>query len=312
MISLLLASLFTLIELNCENLFDTRHDSLKNDTEFLPEGSHHWTRTRYWHKLNDIGREIIALGDDSAGWRLPDVVAMCEVENDSVMYDLTKRSLLRKARYEYLMTDSPDERGIDVALMYNPVTFRPLSHHAIRIPLLPDMRPTRDILYVAGLAGETDTLHLFVVHAPSRMGGERASRPFRLQVTRLLIAAIDSIRTISREAHIILAGDFNDYADSPALDSLYIHDMHNVSATARGANGARGTYRFRGEWGSLDQIICSLSVAGKLANCHIGDLPFLLEEDEKYGGVHPRRTYLGPKYQRGFSDHLPLVARFKL
>ena len=184
MISLLLASLFTLIELNCENLFDTRHDSLKNDTEFLPEGSHHWTRTRYWHKLNDIGREIIALGDDSAGWRLPDVVAMCEVENDSVMYDLTKRSLLRKARYEYLMTDSPDERGIDVALMYNPVTFRPLSHHAIRIPLLPDMRPTRDILYVAGLAGEADTLHLFVVHAPSRMGGERASRPFRLQVVR--------------------------------------------------------------------------------------------------------------------------------
>lgn len=131
-------------------------------------------------------------------------------------------------------------------------------------------------------------------------------------MVRRLIAAIDSIRLLQLDAQIILAGDFNDYADSPALDSLYIHDMHNVSATARGANGARGTYRFRGEWGSLDQIICSLSVAGKLANCHIGDLPFLLEEDEKYGGVHPRRTYLGPKYQRGFSDHLPLVARFKL
>ena len=251
MISLLLASLFTLIELNCENLFDTRHDSLKNDTEFLPEGSHHWTRTRYWHKLNDIGREIIALGEDSAGWRLPDVVAMCEVENDSVMYDLTRRSLLRKARYEYLMTDSPDERGIDVALMYNPVTFRPLFHHALRVPLLPDMRPTRDILYVAGVAGTADTLHLLVVHAPSRMGGERASRPFRLQVARRLIAAIDSIRLLQPDAQILRAIS----TTMPVLPPSTVSTCTACTMfrprpeaptgpgalTASGANGARST-----------------------------------------------------------------------
>ena len=92
----LVISFFTFIELNCENLFDTQHDSLKNDIEFTPEGSYHWTKTRYWHKLNHISQELIALGEDSIqGWQLPDMVALCEVENDSVLRDLTKRSLLR-------------------------------------------------------------------------------------------------------------------------------------------------------------------------------------------------------------------------
>ncbi len=100
-LTLILSSLLTFVELNCENLFDTRHDSLKNDVEFLPEGSYHWTPYRYWHKVNHLG--------------LPDLVALCEVENDSVLFDLTKRSAIRTAGYEYVMTDSPDERGIDVA-----------------------------------------------------------------------------------------------------------------------------------------------------------------------------------------------------
>ena len=149
MISLgtLLVSVFTLVQLNCENLFDCRHDSLKNDQEFLPDAYRHWTPSRYWKKLNRIGQEIVACGGEGQQWKLPDVVALCEVENDSVLRDLTRRSLLRTARYEYVMTHSPDLRGIDVALLYSPFTFALIKSHTMRINPPTGMRPTRDILY---------------------------------------------------------------------------------------------------------------------------------------------------------------------
>ena len=304
-LTLILSSLLTFMELNCENLFDTRHDSLKNDLEFLPDGSYKWTPYRYWTKLNHLGQEIVAQSDP-----VPDFVAMCEVENDSVMFDLTKRSLLRNAGYDYVMTSSPDERGIDVALLYQPASFALLHSHSIRIKPLPDTRPTRDILYASGLIITGDTLHVFVVHAPSRRGGEQASRPYRLQVASQLAEAVDSVYAISRDAKIIIAGDFNDYADSPALQHLYEHHLINISADAKGSHGAKATYRWHGEWRSLDQIICSPSLAARKQSCVIGDLPFLLEDDEKYGGKKPYRTYLGPRYLGGYSDHLPLVVQF--
>lgn len=304
-LTLILSSLLTFMELNCENLFDTRHDSLKNDLEFLPDGSYKWTPYRYWAKLNHLGQEIVAQSDP-----VPDFVAMCEVENDSVMFDLTKRSLLRNAGYEYVMTSSPDERGIDVALLYQPASFALLHSHSIRIKPLPDTRPTRDILYASGLLITGDTLHVFVVHAPSRRGGEQASRPYRLLVASQLAEAVDSVYAISRDAKIIIAGDFNDYADSPALQYLYEHHLINMSADAQGSHGAKATYRWHGEWRSLDQILCSPSLAARKQSCVIGDLPFLLEDDEKYGGKTPYRTYLGPRYLGGYSDHLPLVVQF--
>ena len=304
-LTLILSSLLTFMELNCENLFDTRHDSLKNDLEFLPDGSYKWTPYRYWAKLNHLGQEIVAQSDP-----VPDFVAMCEVENDSVMFDLTKRSLLRNAGYEYVMTSSPDERGIDVALLYQPVSFALLHSHSIRIKPLPDTRSTRDILYASGLLITGDTLHVFVVHAPSRRGGEQVSRPYRLLVASQLAEAVDSVYAISRDAKIIIAGDFNDYADSPALQYLYEHHLINMSADAQGSHGAKATYRWHGEWRSLDQILCSPSLAARKQSSVIGDLPFLLEDDEKYGGKKPYRTYLGPRYLGGYSDHLPLVVQF--
>ena len=306
-LTLILSSLLTFMELNCENLFDTRHDSLKNDLEFLPDGSYKWTPYRYWAKLNHLGQEIVAQSDP-----VPDFVAMCEVENDSVMFDLTKRSLLRNAGYEYVMTSSPDERGIDVALLYQPASFALLHSHSIRIKPLPDTRPTRDILYASGLVITGDTLHIFVVHAPSRRGGEQVSRPYRLLVASQLVEAVDSVYAISRDAKIIIAGDFNDYADSPALQYLYEHHLINMSADAQGSHGAKATYRWHGDWRSLDQILFSPSLSRLKMSCQIGDLPFLLEDDEKYGGKKPFRTYLGPRYLGGYSDHLPLVAKFKI
>lgn len=312
--NLLLSGFLTLVELNCENLFDTQHDSLKNDIEFTPEGSYHWTRTRYWRKLNNISKEIIALGElnpkNESKWQLPSLVVLSEIENDTVMRDLTKRSLLRNAKYDYVMTNSPDVRGIDVALLYDPYTFISLNHHSIRVKPLKGMRPTRDILYVSGLVYGVDTLHVFCVHAPSRSGGERSSRPNRMQVERQLALAVDSISHISMNANILIAGDFNDYSGSTVIDSLCKHHLVNISSAAIGSNGSKGTYRYHGEWGSLDQIFCSNSLSLKLIDCFIGDLPFLLEDDNKYGGSHPKRCYLGPKYQNGYSDHLPLVAHF--
>lgn len=328
-LTLVLSSFFTFVELNCENLFDVVHDSLKNDVEFLPESSYHWTRTRYWRKLNHLSQEIIALGDlypssmdgmnDYASdkpmghdWHLPDLVALCEVENDSAMIALTKRSLLRKAGYEYVMTSSPDERGIDVALMYQPFSFRLLEYHSVRIKRLPDTRPTRDILYAKGMLVNDDTLHVFVVHAPSRRGGEQASRPYRLHVAEHLAHSVDSLYAIDDSSKIVIAGDFNDYDDSPALRYLENHHLINISKGIKGRNGAKGTYRYHGEWRSLDHILYSPRSAALKIACEIGDLPFLLEDDEKYGGKKPFRTYLGPKYLGGYSDHLPLVAWFEI
>jgi len=298
------ADALTFVELNCENLFDTRHDPSKQDEEFLPDGSRRWSRHRYWQKLNDVGRALVACADG-----LPDLVALCEVENDSVLHDLTRRSLLRGAGYQYLMTESPDVRGIDVALLYRPARFRPLCYDHIRVEPVKGMRPTRDILYVRGQTVTGDTLHLFVVHAPSRYGGERVSRPFRLQVASVLAAAIDALGT---GRSVIVAGDFNDYADSPALRMLCAHGLENISRRARGRMGrALATYRFKGLWRSIDHVLVTPPLAERIDTVYVNDADFLLDRDDTYGGWMPRRTFNGFRYLGGTSDHLPLVVRFK-
>lgn len=303
-LSLLLSSLLTLVELNCENLFDCRHDSLKQDTEWMPSSVRRWTPTRYWRKVNHIGQEILSCQEEG----IPDLVALVEVENDAVLSDLTRRSLLRGAGYQYLMTDSPDERGIDVALLYQPFKFRPLCYEMIRVEPLEDMRPTRDILYVQGEYISGDTLHVFVVHAPSRFGGERATRPYRQQVAECLTQAIQQLPD---NAKIIVTGDFNDEADSPALCYLADNGLHNITKDATGTHGAEATYRYEGQWQSIDHVFTTSSLLPFVEQAFINDAPFLLEEDKKYGGVKPLRTYIGMHYQQGFSDHLPLVVRFR-
>ena len=311
-LGVLLVSFFTLIQFNCENLFDCVDDPKKADEEFLPDAYRHWTKGRYWKKLNGIGQEIVACGGEGANWKLPDLVALCEVENDSVMRDLTKRSLLRTAGYEYVVTHSPDIRGINVALMYSPFTFRLLHYQSITVPLVKDMRPTRDILYVKGTVITGDTLHVFVLHAPSRSMGEANSRPYRVAVAKRLCSVTDSIRRVNAHAEIIVAGDFNDYGKAEALQRISENGLVDVTKDAKGKNGSKGTYRYHGEWGSLDHVFVSSTMAARWVESFIYDADFLLEDDEKYGGKHPKRTYLGPKYIGGYSDHLPLVVRFCL
>ena len=304
-IALLLVSWLTLVELNCENLFDCYHDSLKQDTEWLPASVRKWTPDRYWRKVNNIGQEILSCQEDG----FPDLVAFVEVENDSVLRDLTRRSLLRNAGYQYLMTQSPDVRGIDVALLYQPFSFRPICYDDLDVQPLEGMRPTRDILYVQGETMNGDTLHVFVVHAPSRYGGEKATRPNRRVVMERIVGAI---HLLPPDAKVIVAGDFNDYADSPSLLFLEGHGLHNVTKDVVGTHGAKGTYRYKGRWQSIDHVLVSTVLCDSVAQTFVHDAPFLLEEDKKYGGFKPFRTYNGYRYQRGFSDHLPLVVRFCL
>ena len=307
-LSLLLSGFLTFVELNCENMFDYTHDVGKHDTEYLPEATRHWTKKRYWHKLNNIAQELLSCSSDNGG--IPDLIALCEVENDSVMRDLTKRSLLRNAGYEYLMTSSPDERGIDVALMYSPYSFAPIRSYGIRVEPIEGMRATRDILYACGETVSGDTLHIFVVHQPSRFGGEKFSRPFRKVVADRVCASVDSIRALSPEAKVMIAGDFNDAADSPSLLQYYQHGLMNITKDAVGDNGVKGTYRYQGEWESIDHILGSAYIYNKVDTAYVHAPLFLLEEDAGYGGYRPRRTYVGPRYQSGYSDHLPLIVRF--
>jgi hypothetical protein len=275
---------------------------LKQDTEFLPDGKRHWNRTRYWRKLNNIGQELLSCSPE-----LPSLVALCEVENDTVLHDLTRRSLLRNAGYEYLMTSSLDVRGLDVALLYQPFLFRPICYETITVPPLNNMRPTRDILYIKGETLHRDTLHIFIVHAPSRYGGERYSRPFRMQVCKQLS---DAIREIGKEK-IIIAGDFNDYADDTSLRKLEEEGLVNVTKDAKGRHGAKANYRHEGLWKNLDHVLVSPALEEKIDTAYVNDAHFLLEEDPKYGGYCPRRTFHGFRYQPGYSDHLPLVVRFQ-
>lgn len=300
---------------NVENLFDTKDEVGKNDDEYLPDAIRHWTYFRYRDKLNKLAKTIVASGDE----RVPDLVGLCEVENDSCLFDLTRRSSLREAGYSYVMTDSPDQRGIDVALLYQRGSFKLLQHQSIRIPHEEVKKaPTRDILHVSGKIISGDTLDVFVCHFPSRSGGTAKSEPYRLLVAKRLRQSIDSLKSVRQKPHLIIMGDFNDNPNSKSMKNVLCGkgDLQNLMSDMQD-----GTYRYRGEWGIFDQFLVSENMKAKnknikakkenasafLKNVQILRYPFLLEEDEKYGGDKPFRTYYGMKYQGGFSDHLPIA-----
>ncbi|MEG1564175.1 MAG: endonuclease [Bacteroides sp.] len=310
---------------NVENLFDTRHDSLKNDGEFLPNAIRHWSYGRYRKKLDNLARVITAVG----GWAPPALVALCEVENDSVLRDLTRYSALKEHRYRYVMTDSPDQRGIDVALLYQRHCFKLLSHRSVRIPASKAFNhPTRDLLHVCGKLLSGDTLDILVCHFPSRSGGVKESEPYRIFVAGIVRAQSDSLIAARLHPQLLLLGDFNDYPqntaiartlgavappDHPLPGKLY----HLLARQARQRDF--GSYKYQGEWGLLDHLIVSGTLLDASApfftseaNAHVFSLPFLLTDDEKYGGKQPLRTYYGMKYQEGYSDHLPVYVDFQL
>lgn len=335
---------FRVMEWNVENLFDTRHDSLKNDYEFLPDALRHWNYSRYKKKLADIARVITAVGE----WNPPALVGLCEVENDTVLRDLTAYSPLKESKYRYVMTHSPDPRGINVALLYQRDLFKLLSHRSVPIPVLKAHRPTRDLLHVSGLLLTGDTLDIIVCHLPSRSGGAKESEPYRLHAAKIMRAEADSLLKCRSHPQLIIMGDFNDYPDNksireileaeappifsdaskpasapdcpvnPAVPVSPLKLYHLLARKAKISNS--GSYKYHGEWGLLDHIIVSGTLLPGTSGPFFTDerkanivrLPFLLVEDEKYGGKEPFRTYKGIRYQGGVSDHLPICTDFKL
>ena len=284
---------------NVENLFDCKDDSLHEDEEFLPEGDHHWTLGRYWRKMDNIARVIAAVSEES-GW--PALVGLAEVENDSCLFDLTRRSPLRTAGYEFIITEGPDRRGVEVGLLYQPDLFRLEGYEELRIPSEEEgFRPTRNLLHAWGRIPSGDLIHVIALHFPSRAGSGREGNANRLLAARTLRTAVDSLRG----EKILVMGDFNAEPDDPIFREILKHETPLVSLmpqNKRELRKNRGTYVFQGQWSYLDHILVSRSLMPKVeGKVQVARFGFLLDEK----GV-PWRTYRGPVYQGGYSDHLPL------
>lgn len=317
---------FCVMELNTENFFDPIDDPQTNDNDFLPTAVRHWTWTKFMRKANNIGKTIAAVG----GNRLPDIVALCEVENDTVMTRLTRTGLLRRARYNYIMTHSNDPRGINVALLYKSPGFVPIQWQSIH----PDFsglpaKHSRDVLYVSGRIATGDTLDVFVCHFPSKLERYKSGLLYRERIAAQIRYVYDSLCGARKNPLVIITGDFNDNPQSSPLSRVlkalpaadhegYFSDkeLYCMINAQCGDDNIKGTYFYNRQWEVIDNII----VNGNLLNpnsqvyttprdSRIFIAPFLLTE--KDGVSIPWRTYEGMKYKGGFSDHLPLCARFK-
>lgn len=303
---------FRVVFYNVENFFDCQDDTLKQDEEFLPGGLRGWSQARFYAKAGKIARVLASIGENG----FPDLVGMAEVENDHCLNLLTRYSPLKNAGYSYIHEESPDLRGVDVCLLYNRYRFTVLKHQALRIVFPEDtIRKTRDVLFVTGLTSGGDTLHLFVCHFPSRLGGQARSESSRRYVAASLRQQTDSILRQNQCAKILIMGDFNDYPDdvaihkelgaglsppvsnSPALFNLMSGFLHKPDV---------GTHKNQGEWGCLDQMIVSTSLFCQVVTTAIFAPDFLLTEDVPNLGKKPFRTYEGMRFSGGYSDHLPV------
>ena len=284
---------------NVENLFDCKDDPLRNDEEFLPEGNHHWTLGRYWHKMDNIARVVAAVADEK-GW--PALIGIGEVENDSCLFDLVRRSPLRTAGYEFIITNGPDVRGVDVGLLYQPKQFFLEGYEGLRVPSAEEgLRPTRDILHAWGRLPSGDLMHVFAVHFPSKAGSGREGNRNRSLAAQTLRAAVERFRG----EKILVMGDFNAEPGDIIFSEIMGKDAPLVSLmplSRRELRKNRGTYVFQKQWGFLDHVLVSKElmpcVKGKV---QVARFNFLLDEEGA-----PWRTYRGPIYQGGYSDHLPI------
>ena len=298
---------------NVENLFDTVEDTTIWDDEFLPDSAKNWTAERYNKKLVDLAKVLTAISEDG----LPEVIGVCEVENRQVVEDLFKTDSLGKAKFKIIHEDSPDFRGIDVALAYNSEVLSELYHEKIRYSFAFEPETTtRDILYAKLLSG-TDTLHFFVNHWPSRRGGQEASEPKRLMAATMLRTKMDSILLKDKDAKIIAMGDFNDYPNNKSMTEIMNCEpganQRLTNLTYNFHESGLGTYNYRGEWGMLDQFIVSDGLlfsaegfATSDSSVAIFKEDWLLYFPEDGKEPSPSKTYGGPNYYGGYSDHLPI------
>lgn len=312
---------FRIVQYNVENLFDTIPSPDKDDGDFTPSGKMEWNSRRYWAKLGRISRVIAASG----GLTPPAIVTLCEIEGDSVVSDLTRKTRLWRLGYEYLITHSADTRGINIALLYQPALFRPLHKDTLRvIPGNRKIHVSRDVLHVAGELACGDTLDLIVCHFPSRRGGRKAAR-YRMEVAAATRAFADSIIHRRERPNLVVTGDFNAlYPEKALTEELRVklpeecpqeHELYLLSHAMQGDGEIKGTYKYQGEWNQLDHFAVNgrllKNEKGQRLRTHPGeariiDFPFLLSRN-KGGNIYPLRTYLGDFYRGGYSDHLPIA-----
>ncbi len=305
---------------NVENYFDTVNNPDKSDEEFTPDGFKHWNFYRYKDKQTKIAKTIIAMGQ----WKPPAIVGLAEVENAEVLRDLLTFSPISDFGYKIIHKQSPDWRGIDVALLYRQQTFKPIDTQFIEVNFKEDeYSATRDILYIKGIASGEDTLHIFMNHWPSRYGGKAETDPKRAKAALTVRKKVDSIFRLNADAKIVITGDFNDEPSNKSLkktlgakgieefgkgDQSLINLMSNIAGEDQ-----KGSYKYKYQWNTFDQFIvsspllsCQSGLCARKSSAHIFRSDFLLTEDDNYPGLKPFRTYLGPRYKGGYSDHLPV------
>ncbi|RLD64933.1 MAG: hypothetical protein DRI95_09790 [Bacteroidetes bacterium] len=309
---------FTIVFYNVENLFDTINNPDKIDEQFLPDSNKKWYTGRYKKKINDLGKVISSINVNE----LPELIGLCEVENKAVLKDLISNRFLAKEKYAIVHEESPDARGIDVALLYRENEFKYLNHKIHRIYY--DFEPettTRDILYVKGELKNRGILHVFINHWSSRRDGQDESEPKRIHTANILRSKVDSVLKDNRKAKIVILGDFN---DEPTNKSLF--EVLNATNDIRLGNNRQlynlmfdksingmGTYNYRGNWNMLDNIIVSQSLLtnkkGYIVSSDGGQIfrkRWMMYDNVKTGQMTPSKTYGGPNYYGGISDHLPV------
>lgn len=317
---------YTVAFYNVENLFDTMYVPPVSQQEDAIYGPKEWNTNRYKKKLLKISEAISTIGFNHTG-RLPGLVGLAEVANKEVLKNLLTQPKLLKTPYDFIHYNSPDQRGMDVALLYDTRIFMPMQHEAIPV-LLNDEQDqpdgTRDILYVSGLLAGTP-VHVYVNHWPSRRDGAAATAPKRIEAAYQLmqhikskdpdVKRIDTSLPASQAHHVIIMGDFNDDPeDASVVDGLLPHGFINVTAPLK--NNYRGSLNHHFKWNLFDQIFISKSLQNNISEslyfhkADIFDDISLREPKGKYRG-HPARTFIGRHYNGGYSDHFPVFAIFR-
>ena len=304
---------------NVENLFDPIDDPGTQDEEFTPDGKKRWTWERLAKKRNGIAKTIIAAGEGNA----PVLVGLAEIENFLVLKQLVEQTPLAKIGYAIVHHDSPDPRGIEVALLYRKDRFRLLHQHFYKLTFPSGSSQTREILYAKGIIDSRDTLHILVNHWPSKLGNAQQALAKRMTAAYKAKAICDSIFNTNPSANIIAMGDFNDSPESIPIvkglealppDTLIIYNRLYNLLLPKFKQG-EGSYKYKTEWEMIDLFFVSgnlmLPDSNRISykSVDVFKTSFLLEDDKKYYGKHPLRTYDGMKYLGGVSDHLPVVLK---
>jgi endonuclease/exonuclease/phosphatase family metal-dependent hydrolase len=315
-------SLCMMMFYNAENLFDTYNDSITDDDEFLPGGTRRWTKTRFNQKINSLYKVIVASGS----WQPPAVIGLCEIENRRVLESLIYDTRLSRYDYGIIHYESTDSRGIDVGILYRKDILKAL-HSGNLVPenYKPGQFRTRGVLYVKFLLAN-DTVHLFLNHWPSRRGGVLAGESDRRNIASMVRNKADSVhRSVKSGAKVIIAGDFNCSPDDSeimllcAADNQSVNGIKLINLSAVASEKGKGSYKYRGTWEMIDQVIVSERLVSSASGVTTGtdsfgiiSDDFLLITDDSFAGMRPFSTYSGYNYRGGFSDHLPVVLGLRL